>query len=101
MKCVKTHIRNRKLKITFLGVLDVRSIATVQATIIQALERPFDKVVIELGNYEKCDFSFIQLLLALRRHLNDKKLDATYNLHFSAEDHHLLTKLSMINILQT
>ena len=101
MKCIKTNIRKEVLKITFQGALDVKNVHDVYAALIKAMERSYKRVVIEMESYEKCDFSFIQLLIMLKSYLTHKNLEVQYNINFSSEDAELLTKLNMKDLLQT
>ena len=101
MKCISTNIRNNTLKITFRGSLEAKNLAEGHSGILKALKKPVGKVVIGNGNYEKIDFSFIQLLLVLKKHIEQKGLDLELNLTFSDEDAGLLRKLNMMNLLQT
>ena len=86
---------------SFQGSLEAKNLAADQPHMLKALKKPFGKVVIENGNYDKLDFSFIQLLLVLKKHMEQKGLQLEFNLNFSEEDAGLLRKLNMMNLLQT
>ena len=102
MKCLKTTLRKNVLRLAFNGYLEARNLSDAQAEILKRMKKVPEKVIVELAEYEKMDFSFIQLLLALKNNLATKwKVDAEFNLDFSDEDKALLSRLNIINLLHT
>ncbi|MEM1406508.1 MAG: STAS domain-containing protein [Bacteroidota bacterium] len=101
MQCIKTSLRKKILKISFQGDLEARNLEEVQRKILNNINKSPEKVVVELDKYDKIDFSFIQLLLALKKHLEIKGLVSEFNLRFSEEDTAMLSRLNIINLLQT
>ena len=101
MNSIKTTNRNGVLKISFGGLLDTKNLMIAKSKILTALKKLPRKIVIELKQYEKFDFSFIQLLLVLKSELDARELPTEFNLSFSEEDSHLLSRLNIMNLLQT
>lgn len=101
MKCLKTTLRKNVLKLAFSGYLEARNLSDAQSDILKRMKKAPGKVIVELTEYEKMDFSFIQLLIILRKDLEQKwKVESEFNLHFSEEDKVLLSKVNIMNLLQ-
>ncbi|MEO1054094.1 MAG: hypothetical protein AAFX87_25880 [Bacteroidota bacterium] len=92
-------MRKNVLRIAFHGYLEAKNLIEAQSQILMQIEKSPQKVIVELKPYEKIDFSFIQLLLTLKKDLQGKKLDLEFNLDFSEEDASLLSRLNIINLL--
>ncbi|MEM6524530.1 MAG: hypothetical protein AAGF85_14240 [Bacteroidota bacterium] len=101
MKCLKASLRKNVLKLVFSGVLEARYLSETQAEILKRIKKSPSKVVVELARYEKIDFSFIQLLLALEKNFKTLGLKADFKLDFSEQDADLLSRLNIINLLHT
>jgi len=100
MNSVKTTLKNSVLNITFQGGLQTKNMSAVKAKIINRLDKSPKKAIIKLDNYEKLDFSFIQLLVSFQAYLENKQIPYSLNLNFSVEDKDLLDKLGVINIFK-
>ncbi|MEM7106614.1 MAG: hypothetical protein AAF519_00215 [Bacteroidota bacterium] len=101
MKCLKTSLRKNVLKLVFSGFLEARNLSETQVEILKQLKKSPAKVIVEMKKYEKVDFAFIQLLLALQKNLKAMDVEFDFKLNFSEEDADLLSRLHIKNILET
>ncbi len=101
MKCVRTNNRNNVLKISFQGDLETKNVASAHALLSKAFRKTFSRVVVTLNDCEKCDFAFIQLLVMIKIHVEDKGIDVAWDLNFAGEDAGLLTRLNLLHLLET
>ena len=101
MKCFKATIRNKVLNIAFSGYLEARNLKEAQVEILKRMKKSPKKVCLELREYEKMDFTFVQLLIAIKKELEVSGVEFEFKAGFNESDQDLLNRLNLLNLLQT